>query len=693
MSRLDRFLLSEDWCLTWANCIQTAQLRGLSDHCPLVLSVDEENWGPRPVRMLKCWHDTPGFRKFVIDKWSLLQVDGWGGFVLKEKLKLIKLALKEWHNTHAKNIPGKINDLKIRLSVLDSKGEEGVLTDEERDELRSVSADIHSLSRVNASICWQQSRLLWLREGDANSRYFHSVLASRRRQNALSVIMVDSVRMEGVQPIRQAVFNHFSSHFRVGNMDWPTMEDLQFNTLSFAKGGSLVKPFSVEEVKAAIWNCDSYKSPGPDGINFGFLKEFWPEMRVDTMRFITEFHRNGKLSKGINSTFITLIPKVDSPQKLNDFRPISLVGSLYKILAKVLANRLRTVIGSVISETQTAFVKERQILDGILIANEVVDEARKSQKELTTPWIGDTWICPTYEFPMERGLRQGDPLSPFLFLLAAEGLNVMMRALVQSNLFKGYSIGAENRTVVSHLQFADDTLLLGAKSWANVRALRVVFVLFEKVSGLKVNFHKSMLVGVNIGESWLMEAASALGCKEHGGLGVRLLREFNTALLGKWCWRMLVDRGGMWYRVLAARRGGWFAESVVRRVGNGADTLFWSDPWLGGAPLSVRYKRLFDLALNQSISVADMCLFGWENGGAGWQWRRQLWVWEEELLVECTGLLHDIVLHTNISDSWIWRHDISGGYSVREAYSLLTTMDVVTTLGVSDLIWHKQAPP
>jgi hypothetical protein len=73
---------------------------------------------------------------------------------------------------------------------------------------------------------------------------------------------------------------------------------------------------------------------------------------------------------------------VASPPKLNDFRRISLVGSLYKILAKVLANRLRLVVGNVISETQTTFVKDRQILDGILIANEVVDEARKLNKEL-----------------------------------------------------------------------------------------------------------------------------------------------------------------------------------------------------------------------------------------------------------------------------------------------------------------------
>jgi hypothetical protein len=123
------------------------------------------------------------------------------------------------------------------------------------------------------------------------------------------------------------------------------------------EGGSLIRPFSEGEVKEAIWDCDSFKSPGPDGVNFGFIKEFWTELKDDVMRFVSEFHRNGKLAKGINATFIVLIPKVDNPQRLNDFRPISLVGSLYKILAKVLANRLRLVLGSVVAETQSAFVK------------------------------------------------------------------------------------------------------------------------------------------------------------------------------------------------------------------------------------------------------------------------------------------------------------------------------------------------
>jgi hypothetical protein len=212
------------------------------------------------------------------------------------------------------------------------------------------------------------------------------------------------------------------------------------------------------------------------------------------------------------------------------------------------------VLSSVVAETQSAFVKNRQILDGILIANEVVDEARNLKKELmlfkvdfekaydsvdwgyldsvmkgmSFPVLWRKWVrecvstataavlvngSPTDEFHLQRGLRQGDPLSPFLFLLAAEGLNVLMKAMVENNLFSGYAVGTVNQVVFSHLQFADDTLLLGNKSWANVRALRAVLVLFESLSGLKVNFNKSLLVGINISDSWLYEAATVLSCK------------------------------------------------------------------------------------------------------------------------------------------------------------------------------------
>ncbi|MCH80408.1 cytochrome P450 [Trifolium medium] len=256
---------------------------------------------------------------------------------------------------------------------------------------------------------------------------------------------------------------------------------------------------------------------------------------------------------------------------------------------------------------------------------------------------------PTDEFPMERGLRQGDPLSPFLFLLAAEGLNVMMRAMVQSNIFTGYSIGSTNPTVVSHLQFADDTLLMGAKSWANVPALQTVLVLFEKVSELKVNFHKSMLAKINIGDSWLTEAASVLGCvvgnrkiswiswknvcmaKEHGGLGVRHMRYGEEA-----GWLVVGGRSGsVWWREVS---------KIVTEGRRGND--------------------------------AASC----ERGR------------KRSMLGECRNLLYDIVLQPNISDHWLWQHDTGGGYYVRGAYNLLITMDAHDADVTSNLIWHKQVP-
>lgn len=223
--------------------------RGLSDHVPLMLQIDEVNWGPRPLRMLKCWFEFPGYGDFVRDKWGSLQCQGWGGYVLKEKLKMLKLSLKEWHMQHARNIGGKIMAVKNQISVLDSKAELSMLLDEEVLELHDLSANLHSLARVQNSINLQNSRLSWLKDGDANSKNFHGVMSCRRHHNSINMVSVDGLMVEGVHNVRSAVFHHFSNHFKSLGVVRPNIGGLQFRKLSGANAGALTKPFSQEEVK------------------------------------------------------------------------------------------------------------------------------------------------------------------------------------------------------------------------------------------------------------------------------------------------------------------------------------------------------------------------------------------------------------------------------------------------------------
>ncbi|RHN65973.1 putative RNA-directed DNA polymerase [Medicago truncatula] len=768
MSRIDRFLLSENWSLSWPNCFQMATSRGWSDHCSLLLCVDDANWGPKPVHMLKCWENFTGYKSFVCETWNSSHLEGWGSFVLREKLKLIKRDLSVWHRTHLNNLPARISVLKDRIGFIEVKGESSSLEEDEIAELHGLSEEVFALSRVNSSICWQQSRLQWLCEGGANSNFFHNFMSNRRRRNAIPFFLVNGVLVEGVQDVRAAVFDHFSSHYQAHRVHRPSMDGLFFRSLAVREGLDLIKPFSVEEVKNAVWDCESFKSPGPDGISFGFLKDFWDLLKGDVMRFLVEFHRNGKLAKGINSTFIALIRKVENPQSLNEFRPISLVGSMYKILAKVLANRIRLVIGSVISDAQSAFVKGRQILDGILIANEVVDDASKRKKELLLfkvdfekaydsidwsfleevmvkmgfPILWRKWIkeCVgtatasvlvngslTNEFSLGRGLRQGDPLSPFLFLLVAEGFNVLMEAMVARRLFHGYCVGSHDPLMVSHLQFADDTLILCEKSWANIRALRATLLIFEELSGLKVNFSKSLLVGVNVPGSWLSEASLVLNCKVGtipflylelpiGGNASQLvfwkplLNRINTRLLG---WKskhlslvgrlvllkVLVARNGMedgflrvggrdgsvWWRNIAGLRSeGWFFNNVSHLLGDGTNVLFWTDIWLGELSLRDRFSRLYELSLFKGESVATMKALGWDEAGEAWKWKRRLFAWEEESVAELTLLLHNVSLQAQQKDMWIWKADSSSSsYTVQSAYKMIMTqapLDQVTDM-------------
>jgi hypothetical protein len=181
-------------------------------------------------------------------------------------------SLKEWHFQHVQNLEGRMLEIKNKMSVLDVKAENVALQTDEASELRELSLTLHTLARLQNSMNWQKSRLNWLKEGDANSKIFHSYMSYRRRQNAINVVSVEGGTVEGVHNIRETVFHHFSSHFKNRGAARPSVDGLNFCKLSCVETGILTESFSLEEVKQAVWDCGSYKSPGPDGVSFGFIK-------------------------------------------------------------------------------------------------------------------------------------------------------------------------------------------------------------------------------------------------------------------------------------------------------------------------------------------------------------------------------------------------------------------------------------
>ncbi|KAL9674773.1 hypothetical protein QQ045_002972 [Rhodiola kirilowii] len=288
----------------------------------------------------------------------------------------------------------------------------------------------------------------------------------------------------------------------------------------------LEREISAEEISITLKDCDGSKAPGPDGFNMKFFKKFWYQIKEEVVDFMDEFWRNG--------------------------RPISLVNSIYKLLAKCLAKRLSEVLPHLISQNQTAFIANRSILDGIMVTNELI-HALKSEKGAaliikldfrraydSVSWeylesiqkcmgFGFTWRkwmkecystvklavlvngSPTKFFPLERGLRQGDPLSPFLFLLAAEGLSRIFNKASEAGKFEGVA-WTETGERITHLQFADDTIIFCKAEWSEVQNLKRILQSLEGCSGLKINYSKSLCFGVGLEEEESQRFAEVLRC-------------------------------------------------------------------------------------------------------------------------------------------------------------------------------------
>ncbi|GJR56538.1 RNA-directed DNA polymerase, eukaryota [Tanacetum coccineum] len=617
-------------------------------------------------------------------------------------------------------------ELKNKLSDIDSSIDKGKTTSTILEERMAIMSNLSSLEKMESIELAQKAKVKWSIEGDENSKFFHGIINKRRNNLAIRGIVVDGVWIEDPIVVKNEFLSHFQNRFNAPRKDRFVL-DMDFpDRLSLDQAHDLEKVFSKEEIKGAVWDCGLDKSSGPDGYTFGFYRG--------------------------NYSFIALIPKTQGAKMVKDFRPISLIGSLYKIITKLLANRLVTVIDGLVNGVQSAFIVNCQILDGPFILNEIIHWCKAKKKQtmifkvdfekafdyvrwdflddvLKNFGFGSRWrewiqSClkssrgsilvngsPTSEFQIFKGLKQGDPLSPFLFILVMESLHLSFQNVVDAGLFKG--------------------------QWCESNIATIIRVLdcFYRASGLHINLHKSKLLGLAVENDLVNLAANSIGCmtlslpfsylgvnigghmlrisswdvvidkvlkrlskwkiksflygvdpsvrntsfikwdnvlasKEKGGLGVSSFFALNRALIFKWVWRFRSQSNSLWSRVIKALHG----------------TMFWQETWKGEAPFKIHFPRLFALESNKRITVEEKM----KQPSLVSSFRHNPRGGIEQVQMDALStILEDLIL-PSMKNRWSWSLSGDGEFSVSSARSFIDAK-ILETVG-SKTQWCKYVP-
>ncbi|KAL0651628.1 hypothetical protein Bca4012_094319 [Brassica carinata] len=437
------------------------------------------------------------------------------------------------------------------------------------------------LRMIEESYFKQRSRINWLKEGDQNTTYFYRIVQTRLSYNMIrSFILPSGVVLTDSLDMSYHAVCHFTKilgpvpapQVTQSSVEW--FQGLTPFRCSQDQGQLMTSIPSMEEIGSVLLKLNPNKAPGPDGLTSGFYKSAWSVLGTEVVTSIRHFFYASFMPSTTNSTILTLVPKHPGASQITDYRPIACLNTLYKVVSRLLVRRLKPILPHLIVPSQTAFVRGRLLVENTSLAGELINGYHKQagQKRITIkvdiakafdtlswsflfscldaldlPQQFISWVracvCTTsftvgYNgvingfFKGTRGLRQGDPLSPYLFVIALNNLSLMLKEAAHERKFN-YHLKCSS-TKMTHLCFADDLLIFIDGSLESVQAVLQVLREFEMRSGLAMSVHKTSFFasGLSCAESDLIQFSTGIlmGSLPVRYLGVPLVTKKLTLL-------------------------------------------------------------------------------------------------------------------------------------------------------------------
>ncbi|KAL3692018.1 hypothetical protein R1sor_005669 [Riccia sorocarpa] len=563
MSRLDRAYLtcSGEWAHA-VTSIKHDSKAGVSDHAPVIVDIALQNQGytqghhktymklsvedfkekETRSKAIAAWRNKPTHVSDPRINWDL----AW-----RRIKSVVKAARKEKRSREAsrEELAKLMAEWKYKVEQVNSQ--------ENRDCLKIALSLLKDKDEQEASLWRARSRAKWLQAGDAPTKYFFTLWQAKTKQDEIRVLKLeDGTVIEEKSRILAEVGKFYKTLYQEEGDTQATIEARREILLGIDKKVSveenqmLERPPLEEELEECVRNLAKDKAPGLDGVSADVLREFWEEVKPMCMHLLSIFWEDERLTASEKKGVIKLILKNDERSMLTNRRPITLLGITYKIVSRILADRIKPILPGLVSGQQTGFVPGRSIFDNILTLKLGEEWAVESEQEAVFlkldfikayDRVRHTFLWETLEamgfsakfirliqglmvgaeatvhqngdftecFELERGVRQGCPLPPFLFSLSTEPLMVMLKQAAANGQVERIKLSGD-RTLL-HSLFADDTGLCLKASEQNFYAARRLVERFELISGTSLNVAKSLIVplGMNSIPGWLFQT----GCR------------------------------------------------------------------------------------------------------------------------------------------------------------------------------------